>query len=254
VRLASQSDDGVDVAEATYKPYGSLESHAGTRAVLGFAGQYNDTETGFLYMRARYLDSVTGQFISRDPLREETESPFEYAGGNPAANIDPSGLACILGHSVPGPGGRCKSKEDKIRAALKEASEELCDLLAESGLNRDQVEVLSTIVDIWEGTDSDLGREIISGMHVGTQVDILEGMEVIDSARSCLDAGGSGYACGRMFGEAMTTLTPILGDPLGLVWKTFLDLYSNCVNEALYDAGRGMNGVPPGELPCQPGG
>jgi RHS repeat-associated protein len=44
-------------------------------------GEYTDAETGFTYLRARYYDPGTGQFISRDPLTSVTGSPY---AGEPA--------------------------------------------------------------------------------------------------------------------------------------------------------------------------
>jgi len=37
---------------------------------------YTDAETGFVYLRARYYDPTTGQFISRDPLVALTGSAY----------------------------------------------------------------------------------------------------------------------------------------------------------------------------------
>ena len=36
---------------------------------LGWAGEYRDAETGLVYLRARYYDPSTGQFLTRDPSR-----------------------------------------------------------------------------------------------------------------------------------------------------------------------------------------
>jgi RHS repeat-associated protein len=69
--------------------------------ILGYTGQQHDLETGFLYLRARYYDPTTSQFLSLDPLVSITREPYGYAGANPANRFDPSGLcttsdwACI---------------------------------------------------------------------------------------------------------------------------------------------------------------
>ncbi|MGH9222656.1 MAG: RHS repeat-associated core domain-containing protein [Acidimicrobiales bacterium] len=55
-------------------------------------GEYTDAETGFTYLRARYYDPGTGQFISRDPLTAMTGSPYTYVDGNPLNAVDPTGL------------------------------------------------------------------------------------------------------------------------------------------------------------------
>jgi RHS repeat-associated protein len=59
---------------------------------FGYAGQYTDTESGYQYLRARYYDPATGQFITRDPIEDVTGDPYGYADGNPIINTDPSGL------------------------------------------------------------------------------------------------------------------------------------------------------------------
>jgi len=84
---------GAATATFTYSPYGSLTGSTGTQTTpLGFAGQYTDGESGLQYLRARYYDPATGQFVTRDPLASATGQPYGYAGGSPLAYTDPSGL------------------------------------------------------------------------------------------------------------------------------------------------------------------
>lgn len=59
---------------------------------FGFAGEYTDP-TGLIYLRARYYDPATAQFITRDPLEALTHRPYTYAASDPADNIDPTGLS-----------------------------------------------------------------------------------------------------------------------------------------------------------------
>jgi RHS repeat-associated protein len=51
-----------------------------------------DPETGFQYLRARYYDPTTGQFLTRDPLEAITGQPYSYAQDNPVNGTDPTGL------------------------------------------------------------------------------------------------------------------------------------------------------------------
>jgi RHS repeat-associated protein len=83
---------GATTGSATYRPYGALEASTGALSTLGYAGQYTDAETGSQYLRARYYDPDTGQFLSRDPLTVLTGEPYGYAGGNPTNANDPTGL------------------------------------------------------------------------------------------------------------------------------------------------------------------
>jgi RHS repeat-associated protein len=80
----------------TYDPYGTVTSSTGTWTTpFGFAGEYRDTETGFIYLRARYYDPATAQFINRDPVTSMTRQPYGYTYGNPLNAIDPTGLFCL---------------------------------------------------------------------------------------------------------------------------------------------------------------
>jgi len=45
----------------------------------------------------RYYDPATGQFLSVDPMVDETGQPYAYAGDDPVNASDPSGLATCAG-------------------------------------------------------------------------------------------------------------------------------------------------------------
>ena len=57
-----------------------------------YTGEYFDAETGFIYLRARYMNPETGRFISEDPVGDGVNW-YVYAAGNPVRFFDPSGLA-----------------------------------------------------------------------------------------------------------------------------------------------------------------
>jgi RHS repeat-associated protein len=99
-RLLTSSSGSV-VASFTYDPFGKLAGSTGTTTTpFGFAGQYTDAETGFIYMRARYLDPATGQFTSRDPIEQLTRQPYGYVRNNPLNLIDPTGLDGLFGTGI----------------------------------------------------------------------------------------------------------------------------------------------------------
>jgi RHS repeat-associated protein len=84
---------GATAATYTYDAYGNLVSQTGSAAnPFLFAGQYRDSESGLYHLRARYYDSSTGQFISRDPKLSSTRTPYGYVADNPLNATDPSGL------------------------------------------------------------------------------------------------------------------------------------------------------------------
>jgi len=81
------------VATFTYDPYGRLTGSTGTVTTpFGFAGEYADAESGLTYLRNRYYDPATGQFLSRDPIEPITHEAYSYVNDNPLNGIDPSGL------------------------------------------------------------------------------------------------------------------------------------------------------------------
>ena len=82
---------GTTTGTATYDPYGTPTT-TGTIGPFGYAGQYTDP-TGLQYLRARYYDPTTGEFLTRDPLTTLTRTPYAYANNNPLNLTDPTGLA-----------------------------------------------------------------------------------------------------------------------------------------------------------------
>ena len=84
---------GAVLATYTFDAFGNLTSTTGSITnPFRFAGQYQDPESGLYYLRARYYDAGTGQFVSQDPLLAATLQPYSYAAGNPLNNTDPAGL------------------------------------------------------------------------------------------------------------------------------------------------------------------
>jgi RHS repeat-associated protein len=84
---------GAVVGTWSWDPYGKVIAISGTATTpFGFAGEWTDAESGFVYLRARYYDPATGQFLSRDPLVADTRSPYGYVHGSPLNGIDPTGL------------------------------------------------------------------------------------------------------------------------------------------------------------------
>lgn len=57
----------------------------------GYTSRRHDEETGLMYFRARYYDTVTGEFISADP-KEYADGMSMYSGWFVPVDIDPYGL------------------------------------------------------------------------------------------------------------------------------------------------------------------
>lgn len=78
-----------------YRPYGKPEIDA-VGSGPGFTGHVNDSNTGLVYMGARYYDPQIGQFISADPYTAAPGNNYSitrygYANGNPYKYNDPNG-------------------------------------------------------------------------------------------------------------------------------------------------------------------
>ena len=59
---------------------------------VGYCGEYYDSESGNIYLRARYYNSETGRFISEDPAKDGVNW-YVYCGGDPVMKVDPSGCS-----------------------------------------------------------------------------------------------------------------------------------------------------------------
>ncbi|HEX7244030.1 MAG TPA: DUF6531 domain-containing protein [Solirubrobacterales bacterium] len=92
IRLLSDSA-GTVVGNYDYDLWGNIAKHEGSAtSELQYDGQLSDLETGFQYLRTRYFNSATGQFISSDPRFRFTRSRYGYANNNPVDWGDPTGL------------------------------------------------------------------------------------------------------------------------------------------------------------------
>ncbi len=92
-RMLLRGDDGASIASWDYDAYGNATIASGfADTSLKFQGQYQDTETGLLYLRARYQDPQTNQFLTVDPLSAMTQSRYGYAANDGVNYGDPSGL------------------------------------------------------------------------------------------------------------------------------------------------------------------
>ncbi len=98
------SDTGVVLERYVYDPYGqvtiynadwsatrSSSSYENTRL---YTGREFDPTTGLYYYRARWYDTGTGNFTTRDPLgfAAGDANLYRYVGNRPVGSTDPSGL------------------------------------------------------------------------------------------------------------------------------------------------------------------
>ncbi len=92
-----------------YDPFGTVTAQTGTKANLGYQGEYTDPDTGKVNMHARWYQPGTGTFTSRDTA-DLTPSPsvqanrYTYANASPLTGTDPTGHYTIDSGSLSGSG------------------------------------------------------------------------------------------------------------------------------------------------------
>jgi len=80
-----------------YDAWGNTVNSTGsTSNVYLYRGEQYDADLGLYYLTARYLNPLTGRFLSRDPDSGRIAIPatlhkYLYAGGDPVNRWDPSG-------------------------------------------------------------------------------------------------------------------------------------------------------------------
>ena len=82
-------------ASRKYDVYGAIRSgDSGTSAhkFVGALGHPSEDNTGLIYMQARYMDPVTGRFVSEDPAGHGVNW-YTYAGSAPTGRVDINGYS-----------------------------------------------------------------------------------------------------------------------------------------------------------------
>jgi RHS repeat-associated protein len=113
-------DDGGNVRQLTnstgsvtdsyeYDAYGNHWTVDGsTPNNMLYRGEEWDPDLGLLYLRARYMNPLTGRFLSRDPEDGDFDDPatlhkYLYAGDDPVDQSDPTGRAYAIPAPAPKP-------------------------------------------------------------------------------------------------------------------------------------------------------
>lgn len=89
-------------ATFSFDAYGNLTSSSGSATTpFLYDGQYEDSASGLYYLRARWYDAATDEFVSVDPDVAQTGTPYGYAGDDPVNQGDPLGLySYVLNHDL----------------------------------------------------------------------------------------------------------------------------------------------------------
>ena len=97
VGLANENGKVTDTY--AYDAFGNLlKSTGSTKNCYRYCGEQFDETTGLYYLRARYMDTSTGRFISQDTYQGTINDPvslhkYLYANANPVMYSDPSGYS-----------------------------------------------------------------------------------------------------------------------------------------------------------------
>ena len=179
---------GTVAATYTYDAYGRLSGSTGSvNNPFRYAGQYTDAESGYQYLRDRYYDPGTAQFLTRDPVVARTRTAYAYAyayaGGNPLTFTDPGGDDPVASDNGEGVNGDVKQ--------LLEYGEQAC-----------------------EDRCGQLGKVLKQASKVVGVVDTVD--KTADAVRACLQ--GDKVACMTRSMQAAVSLAP--ADPVEVVYPT----------------------------------
>ncbi|MEX0990806.1 MAG: DUF6531 domain-containing protein [Actinomycetota bacterium] len=95
--------DGTPLVRRSYEAFGeargrqilSPNGQIPGASDFGFAGEYQDFNSGLYHLRARQYDPGLGRFISEDPLGSSAfSSEYVYVGDRPGVMVDPRGTHC----------------------------------------------------------------------------------------------------------------------------------------------------------------
>ena len=120
--IAVMGTDKARMAEYVFDPYGNIQESnisMGFSDNFGYRGQYHDTESGYIYLRNRYLDPSTGRFITEDPIKDGNNW-FAYCEGNPIKYTDLWGLASYIFYLPEFEEDAMDNKDELIKSGVQE--------------------------------------------------------------------------------------------------------------------------------------
>ncbi|MFJ7067895.1 LamG-like jellyroll fold domain-containing protein [Streptomyces sp. NPDC101115] len=100
--VAGLTPDGTSVSSSrAYDAFGSVTAKAGANPALGYQSAWTDSSTGEVNMAARWYQSGTGSFTSRDTWQLDPDpsvqaNHYTYANADPLNGTDPTGHARIV--------------------------------------------------------------------------------------------------------------------------------------------------------------
>ena len=128
--VLATDDDSDILGERAFYLTGVERFDEGYADDYGFTGQQKDDSTGLIHFQHRYLDPVTGRWISPDPmfatvtadlLRKagEATTAYAYVAGNFVNNLDPTGL----GKTTPETKNEKNEKKDDAKSGSSKSDD-----------------------------------------------------------------------------------------------------------------------------------
>ena len=180
--LLVSDKNGNTVSSYVYDAFGTqLNSNANDTNPFRYTGEYFDAETGFIYLRARYMNPETGRFISEDPVSDGVNW-YAYAAGNPVRYSDPSGLFIVL--------TGIEDESDERFVALQQLTDDTLKVDFLSG----HVSIGTQMSDehVLRPTGTGLLREIIAS-NQGVEIIFTKGGSITEMIQVTDDCGNISY-------------------------------------------------------------
>ena len=167
--------------------------------VFRFCGEYFDTETGTVYLRARYYQASIGRFISRDSFSGKKSDPlslnlYTYCRNNPISYADPSGYSYATL-----PNGK--------RMSINSASD--AKLFNELKSGKSQSSQVKTTTPIIQDSPITGGITTQQSTTTYTTIQTMEQFYASQKKKSNLFSELFGYEISTVFEQSQTVVDPI---------------------------------------------
>ncbi len=193
---------GAKIASYAYAPFGeTLSSSSTVDNSIGFDGQRSDSESGLVYMNARYYDPVLARFTSADTIVPDTVNPqaynrYSFVYNNPVSNTDPSGHLPVAAALIAATYVACTSTAAVVGAvAIAGALFTTAGYFMHDGL-------VSTVGSVLAGIDGSSAISSIVGVSVGAVTSPLSPLS--PGVKEAIGWAWSAYRVGSAFKDLLS--------------------------------------------------
>lgn len=164
-------NNGVVTDTYRYDAFGNLlKSTGSTENNYLYVGEQFDSNTGFYYLRARYINPTTGTFISMDSYTGSLFDPvslhkYLYANANPVMNTDPTGYFTLMDTQVAQTVN--KILDQALQSSYKFALNILTNLRTLANIYNAYVTIKNSVNALLSDNPEQFIYAIISGVFMG---------------------------------------------------------------------------------------